>query len=79
MRCYEGRHEKESIKRSEAGPSDGAFCCGHDGAMRGGAGVNIVIDGDHDSSMTRYSLHGDYELAPGADRWRRAVIPLPHG
>ena len=38
MRCYEGRHEKESIKRYEAGPSDGAFCCGHDGAMRGGAG-----------------------------------------
>jgi len=38
MRCYEGRHEKESIKWCDAGSSDGAFCCGHDGPMRGSAG-----------------------------------------
>ncbi|MFP6730317.1 MAG: substrate-binding domain-containing protein [Alphaproteobacteria bacterium] len=38
MMCYEGRHEKESIKWCDAGSSDGAFCCGHDGPMRGSAG-----------------------------------------
>ncbi len=38
MRCYEGWYEEESIKHREAGASDGAFCGGHDGPLRGGAG-----------------------------------------
>ena len=33
--------------------------------LQGSAGVNLAIDGDHDSSMVHYSLHGDYEVAPG--------------
>ena len=45
MRCYEGRYEEESIKPSEAGPSDGAFCGGHDGPLRGGAGGCQPEDG----------------------------------
>jgi CRP-like cAMP-binding protein len=45
VRCYEGWYEEESIERCEAGPSDGTFCCGHDGALRCGAGWCEPQDG----------------------------------
>jgi len=35
MRCYYGPHAKEPIKPSQTEPVDGAFCCRHDGPMRG--------------------------------------------
>ena len=33
--------------------------------LQASAGLNLAVDGDHDSSMVHYSLHADYEIAPG--------------
>ena len=33
--------------------------------LQGSFGYNHAIDGDHDTSSVHYSLHADYELAPG--------------
>lgn len=33
--------------------------------LQGSIGYNHAIDGNHDNSMIHYSLHADYELAPG--------------
>ncbi len=33
--------------------------------LQASVGLNLAIDGDHDSSMLHYSLHADYELLPG--------------
>ena len=38
VRCYEGWHEKESIKQVETGSSDRVFCGVHDGSLRCRAG-----------------------------------------
>ena len=33
--------------------------------LQASSGVNLAIDDDHDTSMIHYSLHADYEIAPG--------------
>lgn len=33
--------------------------------LQASLGVNLAIDGDHNSSLFHYSVHADYEIAPG--------------